>query len=499
MAFDASVLSQIPDYAPNVVKAQSEGLNLADMMNQNQMGKLKLSEERQSQAEYAKAKEILGKSDLSTFEGQTRAAQDLTKISPKLGMDFMAKVQSGRSAENQNTIEKLQIADQQQDALVGALDPIVAQLSDLKAKGKEPAIIDAQAKNLVIPALLRLRQARPDLQGVIDKFQQDPQNLTYAGILSADQQSKRGSQAIKDRIAQMNAETAAGRANETSREDRAKDADRARKAELGNFTDQEKDLLAELAARNVTLPAGFRSKEQIKATLQGLFRRYEGLPVSDIADGIRSGKISLAADTAAARTAGGIVGKVHVGSNELVDLLPAARQASHAVDRGKWVPFNKVEQMIQAGQSDPDLQELYNYTQAVLNAYDVVAARGGTDKEKRAHNREMLTTATSQQAYDRALDVIMRESKIAEAAAGRAIKELSGADPGSARKPSSTPAASGSAAAPPPGKPGAAGAGTPPARPGQGPPVKITGDADYNQLPSGATYIDPDGVTRTKR
>jgi hypothetical protein len=29
--------------------------------------------------------------------------------------------------------------------------------------------------------------------------------------------------------------------------------------------------------------------------------------------------------------------------------------------------------------------------------------------------------------------------------------------------------------------------------------VKITGDADYNQLPSGATYIDPDGVTRTKR
>ncbi len=38
-----------------------------------------------------------------------------------------------------------------------------------------------------------------------------------------------------------------------------------------------------------------------------------------------------------------------------------------------------------------------------------------------------------------------------------------------------------------------------PKQPAAPQPVRITGDADYAQLPSGALYIDPDGVTRRKR
>lgn len=38
----------------------------------------------------------------------------------------------------------------------------------------------------------------------------------------------------------------------------------------------------------------------------------------------------------------------------------------------------------------------------------------------------------------------------------------------------------------------------PPASGGSAAPVKINGDADYNALPSGATFIGPDGKTRTK-
>src|SRR5882762_1056791 len=222
--FDPSILSEIGGYGPNPVKAQSDAYTLAGQQQDLQMGGIQLGEAKQRQSDEAQVHALLKGAKLDTFEDQTKVAQQITKINRKMGMDFMARVQKGRAQETELTIEKLQLAEQQSDALVGAIEPIVAQLDQEAQKpGATPAMLDAKAKQFVIPAALKLRQQRPDLAQFIDKFLQDPQGLTYQGLKSADMQSKRGNQAIKERLAQRKEE-------ETERENKARD-DRAERAQ----------------------------------------------------------------------------------------------------------------------------------------------------------------------------------------------------------------------------------------------------------------------------
>lgn len=189
------------------------------------------------------------------------------------------------------------------------------------------------------------------------------------------------------------------------------------------FDDPEiQDLQAAISASGYSLPAGFRSKEQQLALLKGLKRKYEGLSNDDIAHLIGSNAIDYKATSKATQTAAGIVGKVEVANKELEAFVPIAKDANAAVDRSKFVPWNKLEQLGKKNISDPDLKRLYVATQTILNAYDMLASRGGTDQDKRAHNREILSNADSPEAYDAALDMIVREGQAAGGAARAATK-----------------------------------------------------------------------------
>ena len=188
-----------------------------------------------------------------------------------------------------------------------------------------------------------------------------------------------------------------------------------------SFNSRHEELLASLAVQNVSLPAGLRSKEQQTATLNGLIAKYPRLTSDEIASRIHSGIISLGAEKKETSTAAAIAGKTSVGENELIDFIPKALDASARVPRGDFMPFNKLVQIGEKNISDPDLKELYGRTQAILNAYDVVAARGGTDMEKRRHNREMLETADSTETYAVAAGVIADEARIAKKAARKSM------------------------------------------------------------------------------
>lgn len=182
------------------------------------------------------------------------------------------------------------------------------------------------------------------------------------------------------------------------------------------------DLQASMSASGYSLPAGFRSKEQQLALMHGLLRKYDGLSSDDIAHLVGSNAIDYKAVSKATQTAAGIVGKVEVANKELEAFVPIAKDANASVDRSKFVPWNKLEQMGKQNISDPDLKRLYIATNTILNAYDLLAARGGTDKDKRAHNRDMLSTADSPEAYDAALDMIVKEGQAAGGAARAATK-----------------------------------------------------------------------------
>lgn len=484
MPFDPSILSEIGGYGPNPVKAQSDAYTLAGQQQDLQMGGIQLGEAKQKQKDEAQVRELLKGAKLDTFEDQTKVAQQITKINPKMGMDFMAQVQRGRAQETEITMEKLQLAEQQSDALVGAIDPIVAQLDQEAAKpGANPAMLDAKAKQLVIPAALQLRQQRPDLAQFIDKFLQDPQGLTYQGLKSADAQSKRGNQAIKERIAQR-------KQDETERENRARDtreerrtslaetkeADKKREQEQGIISDdatdmavnrmlngeQARDVLANFGrgkqgANNIT-----KVQNRLAATAH-----ERNIPAAELT----ARMVEMKGLQKEQQTEATIAGKISYAEKEIQQIAPKVLEASAKVPRTNFVPWNRLQLMGESSISDPNVKRLKGYLTTLMNSYDLLAARGGTDVDKRAHNRAMLETADGPEAMKVAVETIVNEAQLSHEAARESMAVDRSRLPGGA----------------PPAAAGAAGAAAP------------AGGAGETQTYQGKTYRLKPGADRTKR
>lgn len=197
--------------------------------------------------------------------------------------------------------------------------------------------------------------------------------------------------------------------------------DMAKKISEG-FSGQKGELLAALAEQGVSLPAGLRSKEQQMATLQGLIDRNPGMSPDEIASQVKSGKIDLAGQMKETTVAGGIAGKVRYAENELTQSIPLALDASKAVPRGSFMPLNRLLQTANTAISDPDLLNLKIKTQSVLNAYDMLAARGGTDVGKREAQHALLTSAQSPEAFEAGLKAFQQEAAVARQAAADSMK-----------------------------------------------------------------------------
>lgn len=188
------------------------------------------------------------------------------------------------------------------------------------------------------------------------------------------------------------------------------------------FTPAMGDLYAAMAEQGVSLPAGMRSKDQQVIMMQGLLDRNPGKSPDEIATGIKTGIIELGAQKKETQTAAGKAGAVDVALNEIEEFAPPALEASKAVPRGNWVRANTLIQGIDSDFSDPALKNLRLRTNALLNAYDQLAARGGTDADKRKEQRSQLLTADGPEAYEVAAKAMIDEAKRAERAAVKATK-----------------------------------------------------------------------------
>lgn len=192
-------------------------------------------------------------------------------------------------------------------------------------------------------------------------------------------------------------------------------------AEGSTFTPEMSSLMAALAERGVSLPAGLRSKQQQVSLYQGLMERNQGKTADEIADGIKAGQIKFGAEKKETQTAASIAGKVSVAENEIGEFAPLIRDASSKVDRGKFVPVNQLLQMKDASISDPNLRTLKIQINGMLNAYDVLAGRGGTDKDKRAEAHSLLTSADGPEALEAGLKAFEAEAGAAKRAARKAM------------------------------------------------------------------------------
>lgn len=198
--------------------------------------------------------------------------------------------------------------------------------------------------------------------------------------------------------------------------------ERAAQTKGGTFGDQASALLASLASKGVALPAGMRSKEQQVATVNGLLAKYPDKTPDEIAELIASGQIDFGAAKKETQTAAAQAGRVAIATNELQTFAPIVLQASAKVPRGSFIPINKLLQKGQESISDPNLLQLKISINSMLNAYDQLAARGGTDMKKREEAHSLLTTAQSPEALAAGVAMFQKEAAAAGEAAAKAEK-----------------------------------------------------------------------------
>ena len=127
------------------------------------------------------------------------------------------------------------------------------------------------------------------------------------------------------------------------------------------------------------------------------------------------------------------------------------------------------------GTGGTEIVQLNTSINALVNSYArAISPTGQPTVSDKNHAREIINSAYSNGQMGAILDVMQQEMSIARQAAGTASTELKAS------------------------REVARGRSEPPAAPPAANPVKITGDADYNKLPSGSLFIGPDGKQRRK-
>jgi hypothetical protein len=464
-AFDPSIISEIPSYAPNPVKAQSDALNLAGGVQSYQSGEIDLQKQRQAQADEQQARELLKGVDLNTPEGQAK----LTQLPPELRMKMMQGVAKTQSAQKEVTLQDMDIAAKKLDILEGVQDPIVAQLESIKnSPGMTPAMLDAKTKQLIVPAILQLQKDHPELQPEIQRFLADPNHMTYNGLIAVDQQTATGRAALASRRAEKHQE-------EVERENRKRDdlaerritdaetkeANKAREAKEGIITDESaqlavdrmlngekaQDVLANFG-RGKQGPANIAKVQNLLASTA----KSRGISPQEIT----ARNVELKGIVKEQQTEATIAGKITYAEKEIQKIGPKVLETSAKVPRGSFLPWNKLKLATETQLSDPNLKQLKAYLTTLTNSYDVLGGRGGTDVEKRAHNRELLDAADGPEALKAAVDAIIQEASLSHEAASESMhvdrSRLGGA-------PGTTPAAPAGGGPPPSPAAGAAGGG----------------------------------------
>lgn len=198
--FNPAIISQIPDFAPNPVEAKANTLKLQDLMDTQTLNKMKLGEAKEAQQEQETYKSILKGSDLSTDKGATEAAEKLTRAGlPDQAMKFMKERQAIKGGALDVQLKELQVRENQQTAIVGAMDYVHRSVDEYKRSNPNatPAMLDAKTQELIVPVMDQLAQERPDLIPAIDQYKRDPGSLTYTGVVTHMAKAKDGLARLK--------------------------------------------------------------------------------------------------------------------------------------------------------------------------------------------------------------------------------------------------------------------------------------------------------------
>ena len=125
MSFDPSVISQIPDGAPDFVSSQAKAFQLKDLINQETLNSLKVRQEQKTVAESDFLSDLSKKYDMSNPEQASKAASEASKKGyPNLTTGIIKTSQSLQLGQAQADEARFQLGAQVQtklDETVGSI------------------------------------------------------------------------------------------------------------------------------------------------------------------------------------------------------------------------------------------------------------------------------------------------------------------------------------------------------------------------------------------
>jgi len=489
--------------AGDPVAAVERGYQLSDLVDKAQINKMTLADAKSEQDDMAYAKQIAPKYDLSTPDGQNQYVAEIGKKSPSLAMKLQKEYTGLQQGSASLSNAQLEGYKAKHDMFTSGLMPFWQQIDEAKAKGADPAATDAMLVGPIKQTLQTMMQAtlpngeklmnKDDLAQAQQLLSGPPGSLT-AGLekmrASSQQATEFFDKKAKEKLATRNVESEI-----THREQEGKL--REREVSLKERKDQEvrsgglSDDAAELMAGQ--LLAGGKARDVLANVGRGAqgaadIRKVQNLFATKAkASGISPQDIlakqqEVAGALKEVQGAATISAKINYAEKEIGRLAPKVLELSAKMPRGGFVPYNKLMQMGQKSLSNPDLKRLESFTTSLLNAYDMLSARGGTDVDKRAHNRNNLVTADSNETFAAAVDAIVQEGEISKLAGQESMES-----------PLRTPKTPPPAAVTPTGTPPAAGAGA-----AGGGPVKVSTPEEAAALAPGTVFLTPDGRRKVR-
>lgn len=497
MAFDASVIADIGGNTPDFAGSQAKALTLADLYDQNKVNKMKVKESEQNQSDMTYAKQILAGKDLSKLEDQNAAVAEITKRSPKLGMELMKGFQNQQAGKQELDLGQLKILDAKNDIIGAAVGGLKAKHDQLIAQGySEQQVHDGMQQDVFSTLQALMQQKTPDgkpLMSEDDKKQAltglrngySPQFID--GLVAKSKQAK---EYVKNQLAERSEtskerhekvtedqETERERHNRTTEgqgDRRITNAEKSAAVKIkmageGKFTEDDASWLAEQYIAGdksvmVGLGRGAQGPQNIIMVRHAIAReaKAQGMNPADLAARLAE----YTGFVAEQRSLGTQQANVEMASSEAQQMIANARGASDdtAIARAHTLHWNKIEQWSDTELQDPKLASLKAATTAVINTWArAINPKGVATVADKEHGYELLNAAQDKATYDAVLDRFQQETEASLAAPASAKARLHDAFI-SGQTPKAAPAPGPGSLQPTPGR-GAPGPGAPAALP----------------------------------
>ena len=451
---DASVLQEIgPSLALDPAGAKMKAYTLKNEMDVSQINTMKIADAKQEMAKKQAIDKALSGNTLATEEDRQRAIADVSKSAGGLAAMDLARTfsqqrqQALQERELEANIQKhltgvskdqFEMYTMKNDAFDSTLVPVMDKYKQLTDAGMPSDQAKAAVQVDYQTALMTLVN-KTDATGA--KIYGDPGSMQKLQQLGPTFDPTKLMPLIADSEKARKYLEEAGKARFAQGKDQAEVAhlraetglalERTRNLKDGGGSGLDPDTIESMAERVVLggeklsdvagrLGSGVQGRRDLKDLQDAIARlsKEKGIGPS----GIVAQRQETAAQGKASQVAGAQAGKVAVGLAEVRQFGPLAMQASDAVPRGNFTPLSKLIQLGEKKISDVNQKVFLVRHQALLNAYNLVAARAGISAADRDHNRELLEMSDSPEAYKAGVKAIMFEAEQAEQAAQSAMK-----------------------------------------------------------------------------